>query len=216
MENNILKEIKPGLFPNFGYLKMKLPPTVLKFLEGAIKNKDNRKHNPRLAGNIGSSYLIPDKNDWFFKNVLQSFIPLYIRNFGGGVVQQTLTKDCKYILDSMWVNYQQKHQFNPIHDHAGVFAFVIWYKIPSSPQNEKKVPFVKHSNNPLASCFEFAYTNTLGRIQTTRFSMSPKDEGMMLFFPATLHHQVYPFYTSNKDRISIAGNIALDPRQIIE
>ena len=212
MGNNILKEIKPCLFPNLGYLETKLSPTVLKFLGGSIKNKNNKKHNPRLAGNIGSSYLIPDKNDWFFNNVLDPCIPPYTRYFGNGAVPQSLIKNCKYVLQSMWVNYQKKYQFNPLHNHTGVFSFVIWLSIP----NEKKVPFVKHSNSPRASCFEFAYNDILGRIRNRIFSLSPKNEGTMLFFPATLIHQVYPFFTSDKDRISISGNIGLDPEQIVK
>ena len=38
----------------------------------------------------------------------------------------------------------------------------------------------------------------------------------MLFFPSKLNHVVYPFYTSNKNRISISGNVALDPQKIID
>ncbi len=215
IEDNILKEIKPCLFPNVGYLETKLSPGVLKFLKEAIKNKQVKKSNYNLAGNIGSSHTIPDKNDWFFKNVLQSCINHYVHHFGP-CAQLTLTKNCKYILDSMWVNYQKKYQFNPIHDHTGVFSFVVWYKIPFSLQNEKKVPFVKHSNNPSAGCFEFLYTNTLGQIRYKRSSLSSKNEGTMLFFPATLLHQVYPFFTSDKNRISISGNISLDPEQIVK
>ena len=33
---------------------------------------------------------------------------------------------------------------------------------------------------------------------------------MMLFFPARLKHQVYPFYDNDGERISVSGNISLD------
>jgi len=214
MENSILKEIVPYSFTNLGYLQTKLPPEALKFLNDAIKNKQKTK-NPDLAGNIGMSHNIPDKNNWFFENILKTCMSHYTHHFGN-CAHKTLTRDCKYVLDEMWVNHQQKHQFNPFHDHAGVFSFVIWCKIPYSGKEEKRLPFVKHSNSPSAGCFEFFYINTLGRIQNHQMSLSPKQEGTMLFFPATLTHQVYPFYTSNKDRISISGNIALEPEQIIK
>ena len=29
----------------------------------------------------------------------------------------------------------------------------------------------------------------------------------MLFFPSNLHHQVYPFYGTEEERITISGNI---------
>ena len=32
----------------------------------------------------------------------------------------------------------------------------------------------------------------------------------MLFFPAKLHHIVYPYYNCDEDRITISGNIGLD------
>ena len=37
--------------------------------------------------------------------------------------------------------------------------------------------------------------------------LSSEDEGRMLFFPASLQHQVYPFYGTEEERITISGNI---------
>jgi len=37
----------------------------------------------------------------------------------------------------------------------------------------------------------------------------------MVFFPSQLQHVVYPFYSSNKERISISGNVMLDINQPI-
>ena len=34
-------------------------------------------------------------------------------------------------------------------------------------------------------------------------------EGNMVMFPSRLHHQVYPFYESDKERVSISGNIGI-------
>jgi hypothetical protein len=46
------------------------------------------------------------------------------------------------------------------------------------------------------------------------FSLSPEDEGRILFFPATLQHQVYPFYGTEEERVTISGNIDLyDPNR---
>ena len=44
------------------------------------------------------------------------------------------------------------------------------------------------------------------------FRLCSEDEGRMLFFPATLQHQVYPFYECEEERVTISGNIVLyDP-----
>ena len=40
-----------------------------------------------------------------------------------------------------------------------------------------------------------------------------KDEGRIVLFPAQLQHVVYPFYNSNKIRMSIAGNILLNTNE---
>ena len=41
------------------------------------------------------------------------------------------------------------------------------------------------------------------------FPLSSKDEGRMLFFPASTLHLVYPFYECKEDRVTISGNIRL-------
>ena len=40
--------------------------------------------------------------------------------------------------------------------------------------------------------------------------MSSEWENSMLFFPAELRHQVYPFYNCDEPRITIAGNVGYD------
>ena len=72
--------------------------------------------------------------------------------------------------------------------------------------------FSKDSKNPSASDFIFQYINTIGSLNTFRYYLSKKDNGRMLFFPSSLTHQVFPFYTSNKERISISGNINLNSK----
>ena len=42
------------------------------------------------------------------------------------------------------------------------------------------------------------------------YHLSPKDEGIMLFFPSTLYHMVHPFYDCDEERISVSGNIRID------
>ena len=42
------------------------------------------------------------------------------------------------------------------------------------------------------------------------YNLEPYNKGTMLFFPSSLSHTVYPFYTSDKERISISGNIHYD------
>ena len=201
-------------FPNKGWLENKLSPTALTHLNKCIKNK-TQKVNYRLAGNISQSYTVEDKDNWFFNNVLTRCIIDYQKAFGKSI-PSILTKNCQFKLGRFWVNFQKKYEFNPLHSHSGVFSFVIWLKIPSSYKEESKLPFVKHANSQMANTFQFLYTNALGQVSNFDYPLEPHLEGTLLFFPSKLHHTVYPFYTSNKDRISLSGNLYLDPEKIME
>ena len=202
------------LFNEVGYIKVKLDSPVLKRLKTYIKN---RKHNVsgELAGNISASYSLEDKDNYFFNNVLLPLIQNYVSDFSR-TLPITLTENCKYKLHKFWVNYQKKYEFNPIHNHSGAWSFVIWIKIPASYKKEIQLPFIKYANSPLPNTFEFLTTNALGKITTYPLKLEPSDEGTMLFFPAPLNHCVYPFYSSDKERISISGNVYLNPREVID
>ena len=207
--------ISPKYFPNRGWLETKLSTDILKFLNECIKNK-TKKVNYELAGNISKSYPLEDKDNWFFKNILVLCIEKYIEEFTAASIPNLLTKNCGYTLNRFWVNFQKKYEFNPVHNHSGIFSFVIWMKIPSSFKKERNLPFVKDSNCKSPNTFQFSYLNSLGEIGTLEYHLEPSNEGTMLFFPAQLNHQVYPFYSSNKNRISISGNICFDPEKVTQ
>ena len=42
---------------------------------------------------------------------------------------------------------------------------------------------------------------------TQSINLTKEDEGTIIFFPSQLIHQVYPFFTSEEERVSIAGNV---------
>ena len=110
-------------------------------------------------------------------------------------------------MNRFWVNFQKKHEFNPMHSHSGLVSFVIWMKIPTNSEDQHALPISANSNSPAASNFEFTYSDMLGGHQQCAFNLSKKDEATMLVFPAKLCHQVYPFYECDEDRVSISGNI---------
>ena len=205
-----------GVLPNVGIIKNKLDKEIMDRLNLYIKNKKSN-FKSSLAGNISKSHGLEDKDNWFFNNVLLKLLNAYPKDDLNAITPSILTNDCAYVLNSFWVNFQKKYEFNPIHSHSkAVFSFVVWMQIPSSYKKEKEIPFIKESNNPCSNTFQFIYTNILGSVSTFSFNLEPEDAGTILFFPANLCHQVYPFYLSNKQRISISGNIALDPNQVIK
>jgi len=204
------------MFSNTGIIESKLNKKEINKLKSYIKKNSNKnKSNNLLAGNISNSFFLEDKDNWFFNNVLIPLIKQYKKEDLLTIIPSILTKNCSYVLNTIWVNFQNKYEFNPTHRHAGVFSFVVWIEIPSSYKKEKELKFIKESNSPCPNTFEFIYTNILGAVCSDRIHLEPEDEGTILLFPASLLHQVYPFYLSNKQRVSVSGNISLNPEQII-
>ena len=204
------------MFSNTGIIESKLNKKEINKLKSYIKKNGNKnKSNNLLAGNISNSFFLEDKDNWFFNNVLIPLIKQYKKEDLLTIIPSILTKNCSYVLNTIWVNFQNKYEFNPTHRHAGVFSFVVWIEIPSSYKKEKELKFIKESNSPCPNTFEFIYTNILGAVCSDRIHLEPEDEGTILLFPASLLHQVYPFYLSNKQRVSVSGNISLNPEQII-
>ena len=196
-----------------GWLETELPKPVMSRLQSYIETakKNPISLNDDLAGNISKSLTLKDKDDWFFKTILLVLINKFMQTFPSYRRQvHTFTEGVPFCLDPFWVNFQKENEFNPLHDHSGVFSFVIWIKIPTDWREQHKIPFVAQSVSPCASDFEFHYTTMLGTIGTHTYCLDKKSEGFMLFFPASLQHIVYPFYNCDKERISISGNIRFD------
>jgi hypothetical protein len=84
--------------------------------------------------------------------------------------------------------------------------------IPYHWKDEAKLPFARSGNkDPSGGNFAFVCPNGSDRsVSDYTISMSPEMNGYCCFFPSDLCHQVYPFYTSDKERISISGNIYWD------
>ena len=68
----------------------------------------------------------------------------------------------------------------------------------------------------MISNFSFVYTDILGNIKNYVYQMEKDIEGYMVMFPSRLMHQVFPFYESDKERITISGNVGIRTKQIIK
>jgi hypothetical protein len=116
-------------------------------------------------------------------------------------------------LFNLWVNFQKKHEFNPVHVHDGLFSFVIWHKVPYTMDAEKaNFPNMKEGDIK-AGMFAFLFTDPMGRVTQETLPVDKTWEGKIALFPANLNHQVYPFYTSDEYRISISGNLGFQAKK---
>jgi len=205
-----MKSVK-ALRPNDGWLEIELDEDEISYLWKCI-DKKGINHKKHLVGNISSSFSLEDENDWFHDNVLSRLYGKYASEFRNPANDLGLKGSHPFYLRSLWVNYQKQNEFNPLHDHTGIYSFVIWMKIPTNWKDQFKLPFLKgiKGNDKRPSSFEFAIPCRDGGLVTPHYKMSADWEGHMLFFPARMFHQVYPFYDCDEERISISGNIGLD------
>ena len=204
-----LNEVKTIYPSNLGWLEYKLNSKEMDYVWRCIENK-KEKTNKILAGNISASYSLMDRGDWFWMNVILPLVMHYADDFCNIGKQLPIKVKHPYCMDKWWVNYQKQHEFNPIHNHSGVYSFVIWMKIPYDCEKQNKKDIARNSNAPSIGTFQFSYQNILGDGDAKSYYLSPKDEGIMLFFPSRLYHMVYPFYDCDEERISVSGNIMVD------
>lgn len=168
-------------------------------------------YNHKLAGNIEREFKLI-KSHSYIEKLLTPMVGKHINSFHYMKEMSVLSGDVPIVLDSSWVNFQKKHEFNPIHMHGGVFSFVIWLKIPFSIEKELEASFCKNPKYALPGYFQFFYVGqedgTLG-IKTIEIGADEKFENQGLLFPSSLRHAVYPFFTSDDYRISVSGNFTL-------
>ena len=221
MNNQIYQSsnCKPTIPTNLGWLEYRLGQQEIDHLWKCIDNK-KQEITDKLAGNITSSCNIIDTDDWFYNNVLSFLVSDYEKTFPPALnhslrerVYESDSESCMTInsppvelfCNQLWVNYQNKLEFNPLHCHSGIYSFVIWMNIPTYHKEENKD---NPSNTPIKSSFDFICSNILGEVIHYPYDLDPSYNGMLLFFPSSLSHQVYPFYTSDEQRVSISGNIS--------
>ena len=198
------------------WLDTRLTEEEMDFLWQIISEENKEDWRGELAGNISKSELIEDKDNWFYKTVLKKLTErLFYRDWDVYYKYHIEKEESppKFEMSGFWVNYQKQYEFNPLHGHSkGVgFSFVVFMKIPTDWKEQHALPFVAHANSPVASDFAFVWSEKghSDRILKQNFPLSSEDEGRMLFFPAFLQHEVFPFYECEEDRVTISGNIRL-------
>ena len=183
--------------------------------EGSKLNKEKNDHNFRLVGQhkYGRSYSYSSE----FENDCEPYLLKYVERYFNGLYQQygpTCTivekdlrvhvgkkqvKQCKLKLDTMWINYSKKHDFNPPHTHTGILSFIIYCKVP-----DEIFTVQADSNSQRAGEVHFEYGEEMSPIMGSEFPIRPY-ENLLLIFPASLKHHV-PSYWVDAERVSVSGN----------
>ena len=81
-------------------------------------------------------------------------------------------------------------QYNPYHCHHGVVSFVIFVDIPYGVEERK----------------DFASDGGF-QLEDRLINVDRSWNGQVLMFPASTNHAVYPYHSTDKERITVAGNL---------
>lgn len=185
---------------------------------GKEKTKDFSKG---LAGKIEKE-LSYDTNDLiYFQKKLQPYINQYVTEIGK--IRKSSIGDFDILLDHLWINFQKPTEYNPPHIHTSLLSFVIYLDVSNEIKKEVSrgtsskngsITFKFGNRTVPMDLFTDIDRNFIEFFQPiVRHSFVP-DVGDMMVFPAYLEHFVQAFYSTNSIRVSVSGNIRLNPKNL--
>lgn len=199
-----------------GFMESKLPDSIFSKIKEHTANdiKNNFKgripYNNYLAGQI--------KHEYFYEEGVDLLLP-FVNDLGKEFVSWWDMKldDREFTFHhpvgrqpSCWINYQQKHEYNPPHNHDGLLSFVIWVNIPYEREKEDGYnnSNVKGSISP--PDFHMFFPDWVVGIQNHNLQIDKSYEGKIAIFQSHMWHFVGPFTTTDDYRISISGNLIVE------
>ena len=184
-----------------------IPDNIYDNLMKRIEDK-SQEWNTELAGNIKEEYslnkYIPEFENFLIYQIKDSpYLTKYLEEY------HVLTQAVPLCLKNFWVNFQKKHEFNPLHKHTGLLSFVLFMKVPFYNEEEKLIGPGAKSNTNIPGCLSFVYPSPqIGGLEIIKLEVDKKWERKGVMFRADLNHLVTPFY-SDGTRITISGNMLL-------
>ena len=202
----IMNNVFRCVFPNVGFIGCDLTDDEFDPILDDVNRIQNNfekseKMNSELVGHIEREYKIVNTFD-HIESIVAPMCQVHDSTFTN---QSQKIKNYKLL--ETWVNFQKKHEFNPLHYHKGDFSFVIYVKIPYTIEEENKLTPLVPDQARLSGCFNFYYTDALGTISQWTIPTDRNYEKKLIVFPAKMNHSVMPFYSSDGYRISISGNL---------
>ena len=205
-----MKYCEPAELPNFGVIEAELEQEDIDYLWKLVHKYS---HNAKWEGNRLISieedfkqFPLNDDDNLFQNNVLRPCTDKYFETYGCPLKQKT-THTHELAFSRFWCRASLDGDYQIIHDHQGIFTFVVWLTVPFEGADERQV---QAGFRPEASDFVLVYPDTCGQLQKRNFVLGKGAEGKMLFFPSDINHIVYPHYTTQEYRIALAGDVALN------
>ena len=212
-----MKDVDVSVLPNYGILNIELDDEMMDYLwDLIIKTSPKAKWDGRKLLSMedynDKQWSIKDKDHVFAEKVLQPAAGIYFDNFGTPFKLKS-THEHQLAFSRFWCRAATRGDYQSLHNHQGIFTFVVWMRIPFDGKKENEL---QPGFRPEAGDFCLCYPDTCGQIQKRGWTLDSSWEGKMLFFPSDIDHIVYPHYTTDEFRISLAGDIALNSLEPIE
>ena len=124
----------------------------------------------------------------------------------------------KLYLSAAWCNYQQKKEYQPLHQHSGLLSFVFYLQVPEEIKNEENLTTSDNNGtinfhyNSREQCSMTDHIKSEHAIFASKLTQSIivhnnilPEPGDLFIFPSYLQHSVNHF-ESDVTRISMSGN----------
>lgn len=196
-------------FPQSGYFEIQfqkkdLLPVIseVDFIKENLINNSHKKDsaNNDLVGNLEKEFFLSESHA-YLNDFLQPYLKAYQDKFNVLDLYKVNPDPKDFEMQRCWVNFQKKHEFNPVHKHSGILSFVLWLEIPYAMEDEYNAISKKYSGY-----FEFLYNSNLHGFCSLSILADKEYQYKMLIFPSSTSHCVYPFHSSDGYRISVSGN----------
>ena len=183
---------------NLSFVSEKIPENLYQSLLAYTKKRrkdETWNYNGRLAGALEQQSSL---SEWvhecpgFEEYIIRLSTQLWSEVYETCPWDFQQTKDVTpYIkLRNLWVNYQRKNEYNPMHTHSGIVSFVIFADIPYGPEERNT-----HRSN---GAFQ---------LEAEVLPVDKSWNGVILMFPSTTKHAVYPFKSTDTERVTVSGNL---------
>jgi len=188
--------------------KFKIDESIVKnLLEKGEKLKTDAR--PYLAGHIDKElYYDNDSVNWFAKKTENYFNTYFkFKNEAWQPNQRFPIQSLK--LNSLWINYMKKNEYNPPHTHSNDLSFILYLQIPKKLKEESD-NFISSTYGPGHIQFIYGNEDRYGDFLTTQIKFPEK--GDLYIFPSNLYHTVFPFRCEG-ERISVSGNFTVNRKK---
>ena len=127
------------------WIDTRLNEEEMNFLNDAVsEEKENWNNDPaKTISQYGAERAVIDKDNWFYETVIKELTEkMFYRDWDNYYKYHIVKEEPppEFEWKGLWVNYMKQHEITPIHDHVGLYSFVVFMKIPTFWEEQHALP----------------------------------------------------------------------------